>query len=175
MRYPKILLPFLPAAVVCLILSGCKTEKEATTQQSFRDTTVNVYGPYTAVKLPIKTGVKMGNPIQLALSPNGFLFASNQTGEVYTLQDSDGDNLEDHAALFCNVKDDGLRSPVGLAFRGDTVFVGTAQQVRAYLDIDNDNKADTSWTFLIKFLPVHTLMNGLVEYNLVRMVGFMPR
>ena len=150
MAYPKIPLLILPVVLACLISSGCRTEKETSTPQKYRDTTVNVYGPYIAVKLPINKGVKMGNPIQLALSPKGLLFATNQTGEVYTLQDSDGDGLEDNAALFCNVKDDGLRSPVGLAYRGDTVYVGTAQQVRAYLDKDNDNKADTSWTFFDK-------------------------
>ena len=146
----KIVLLIFAIAIICFVTSSCKTEKETTAQHNYRDTTVNVYGPYVAIKLPINKGVKMGNPIQIALSPNGLLFAANQTGEVYTLQDSDGDGLEDNAELFCNVKDEGLRSPVGLAYRGDTVFVGTAQQIRAYLDTDHDNKADTSWTFFDK-------------------------
>ena len=51
------------------------------------------------------------------------------------------------ALLYCNVKDFGLRSPAGLAHRGDTIFVGTAQQIRAFLDEDRDGKADTSWVF----------------------------
>ena len=59
----------------------------------YQDTTVRVYGPYVAVKLPITKGVKMGNPIQLALGPRDLLFASNQTGEIYTLHDHDGDGL----------------------------------------------------------------------------------
>lgn len=134
----------------CFLASSCKTEKETSTYQKYQDTTLNVYGPYIAVKLPINKGVKMGNPIQLALGSGGFLFASNQTGEVYTLHDSDGDGMEDSTALFCNVKEHGLRSPAGLAFRADTVYVGTAQEIRAYLDVDNDHKADTSWTFFGK-------------------------
>lgn len=137
----------LAATSLLFTLQSCKTEKETSKYQEYRDTTLNVYGPYIALKLPISKGVKMGNPIQLSLGPGGFLFASNQTGEVYTLHDSDGDGIEDSTALFCNVKEHGLRSPAGLAFRADTVYVGTAQEIRAYLDINNDLKADTSWTF----------------------------
>jgi putative heme-binding domain-containing protein len=40
-----------------------------------------------------------------------------------------------------------LRSPAGFAFRGDTIYIGTSQQIRAFLDTDSDAKADTSWTF----------------------------
>lgn len=133
--------------VLLSCFTGCKTEKESSLVLKHHDTTLNVYGPYVAIKLPINKGVKMGNPIQLALSPGGSLFASNQTGEVYTLQDSDGDALEDEALLYCNVGDQGLRSPVGISFRGDTVFIGTAQQIRCYIDLDGDHKADSSWTF----------------------------
>ena len=51
------------------------------------------------------------------------------------------------ALLYCDVKDFGLRSPAGFAHRGDTIFIGTAQQIRAFLDEDKDGKADTSWVF----------------------------
>ena len=128
-------------------LSGCATQEKRVSSNDHADTTVKVYGPYRAVKLPLSKGVKMGNPIQLALGPGGLLFAANQTGEVYTLRDSDGDGLEDSTALFCNVEDYGLRSPAGFAHKGDTVFIGTAQQVRAFVDVDKDGKADTSWSF----------------------------
>jgi glucose/arabinose dehydrogenase len=40
-----------------------------------------------------------------------------------------------------------MRSPSGFALRGDTVFIGTAQGIRAFLDYDKDGKADTSWIF----------------------------
>jgi len=140
----------LGAAILCLFATACKTEKEASASSQHKDTTVSVYGPYIAVKLPITKGVKMGNPIQIALGPKGLIFATNQTGEVYTLHDSDGDGLEDSTVLYCNVTDFKLRSPVGLTSRGDTLYVGTAQQIRAFLDVDNDNKADTSWMFFDK-------------------------
>jgi putative heme-binding domain-containing protein len=74
-------------------------------------------------------------------------YAANQTGEVYSLRDTDQDGLEDMALLYCQVKEYGLRSPSGLTHRGDTVFVGTAQQVRAFLDPNKDGKADSSWVF----------------------------
>jgi putative heme-binding domain-containing protein len=63
------------------------------------------------------------------------------------LHDSDKDGLEDEAVLFCNVTEQGLRSPGGFAHRGDTVFIGTSEEIRIYLDKNKDGKADTSWTF----------------------------
>jgi putative heme-binding domain-containing protein len=134
------------ALVAVVLQTSCSQEKTASVTQ-YQDTTVNVYGPYVAVKLPITKGVAMGNPIQIALGPRDFLFAANQTGEIYTLHDSDGDGWEDSTALYCDVKDFGLRSPLGFTHRGDTVYIGTAQQVRIFLDSNHDNKADTSWTF----------------------------
>jgi putative heme-binding domain-containing protein len=136
----------LTPTMVVILLSGCMQEKKLAVT-TYRDTTVRVYGPYVAVKLPITKGVKMGNPIQLALGPNDLLYAANQTGEIYTLHDADGDGWEDSTALYCNVHDLGLRSPVGFTHKGDTVYIGTAQEIRAYLDTNNDQRPDTSWTF----------------------------
>lgn len=136
-------------SLAAIYLSGCSQEKVVSVN-SFRDTTVRVYGPYVAVKLPITKGVKMGNPIQLTLGPHGLLFAANQTGEIYTLRDSDGDGFEDSTALYCHVGDYGLRSPVSFTYKGDTIYIGVAQQVRAFIDTNNDGKADTSWTFYDK-------------------------
>jgi putative heme-binding domain-containing protein len=146
MKLTRSLLSAMLACVFAISLLYCGKEKPLALN-AYRDTTIRVHGPYLAVKLPINKGVKMGNPIQLSLGPRGLLFASNQTGEVYTLHDSDGDGFEDSTALYCDVGDLGLRSPVGFANKGDTVYVGTAQQVRIFLDTDNDAKADTSWTF----------------------------
>ena len=136
---------FLPFLLGIFALAACSEKKYSDTASA--DTTVRVYGPYQAVQLPITKGVPLGNPIQIALGPGERLFAANQTGEVYTLHDSDGDALEDSTALYCNVADAGLISPVGFTHRGDTVYIGTRQQIRAYLDVDKDGRADTSWTF----------------------------
>ncbi len=81
------------------------------------------------------------------------MYAANQSGEIYTLVDINGDGLEDEAKLFCNVTDDSLRSPAGFAFKNDTVYIGCSEEIRIYLDRDKDGRADTSWTFF-KDIPV---------------------
>lgn len=150
MAAPRNLSLCLILFILSLSFLKCTPDRISSPYQNFQDTTVKVYGPYIAVKLPINKGVKPGNPIQLAQGNKGLLYAMNQTGEVYTLHDSNGDGLEDSTALYCHVGDVGLRSPVGFAHRGDTIYIGTAQQIRAYLDINNDNQADTSWLFFDK-------------------------
>lgn len=150
MKVLRNLFLFLIAILLSLPLMECTHDRISSPYQNDQDTTVKVYGPYIAVKLPINKGVKPGNPIQIALGNKDLLYAMNQTGEVYTLHDSDGDGLEDSTALYCHVGDVGLRSPVGFAHRGDSIYIGTAQQIRVYLDLNNDNRADTSWVFFDK-------------------------
>ena len=111
------------------------------------DGDVLVFGSWAAVKLPVNTGAKIWNPVQIVQGPDGVMFAANNTGEIYSLHDTDGDGLEDHAELFCNVTDDGLRAPVGLVFKGRDLYVGTAQEVRIYTDTNGDGSADNSRTF----------------------------
>lgn len=126
----------------CLV--ACKTKSESATAD---DSAFPVYGPYRVISLPVTRGVRILNPIQLATGPGGQVFAANQSGEVYTLLDSDNDGLEDEARLYCNVTDFGLHSPAGFAYRGDTVYIGTSEEIRIFLDRDKDLRADTSWTF----------------------------
>jgi putative heme-binding domain-containing protein len=136
------------ALVTIVLLSECTRKPSAEFRfASYVDTAVAVYGPYAAIKLPLNKGVTPGNPIQLSLGPGGVLYACNQTGEVYSLRDTDGDGLEDTGVLYCNVTDFGLRSPGGFTHKGDTIYLGTAQQIRAFRDVDNDGDADTSWVF----------------------------
>ncbi|MEZ4696715.1 MAG: PQQ-dependent sugar dehydrogenase [Rhodothermales bacterium] len=40
--------------------------------------------------------------------------------------------------------------PAGMALRGDVLFVGTAQQIRSYIDLDGDGRSDSSWVFFDK-------------------------
>jgi putative heme-binding domain-containing protein len=145
----KRVIPFF-SVVLCLgvflLTSFTDTNQFPAEKLNPVDTTVSVYGPYKVIKLPITKGVKIANPIQLKLGPDGVLYAANQTGEVYSLRDTDQDGLEDTALLYCNVRDFGLRSPSGFAHRGDTIYIGTAQQIRAFLDVNKDGKADKSWT-----------------------------
>lgn len=138
---------FVTLIILIALFSSCTKKDSNLSIRNYIDTTVSVYGPYVAVKLPIVKGVKIANPIQLALGPDSMLYASNQTGEIYSLRDTDNDGLEDMALLYCNVKDFGLRSPSGFTYSGDTIYIGTSQQIRAFLDQDKDGKADTSWLF----------------------------
>lgn len=141
----------LSAGVVfTFLLSACSPKTQDIPLTAQIDSAINIYGPYRIVKLPIVNSVLPSNPIQLSLGSDGFVYASNQTGEVYSLRDTDGDGLEDTGVLFCNVRDFGLRSPAGLAWRGDTLYIGTSQQIRLFMDRDKDGKADTSWVFFDK-------------------------
>lgn len=109
---------------------------------------ITVFGSYAVVKLPVKTGVKVWNPVQVVRGPDDVIYAANHTGEIYSLTDTDGDNLEDHATLYCDVREQGLRSPASIAFNGPDLYVGTAQEVRIYTDNDGDRKADVNRSFL---------------------------
>lgn len=116
--------------------------------EKYLDPNVSVFGSYAVVKLPVKTGVKVWNPVQVVRGPDNIIYAANHTGEIYSLLDTDGDQLEDHAILFCNVRDQGLRSPASMAFKGRDLYVGTAQEVRIYTDTDGDRKSDQNRSFL---------------------------
>lgn len=108
---------------------------------------VQVFGHYVVVELPVETGTRIWNPVQIVRGPDDFMYVSNHTGEIYSLRDTDGDGLEDEAHFFCDVRDDGLRSPAGMTFRNGDLYVGTAQEIRVYSDTDGDGEADSSRTF----------------------------
>ncbi len=115
------------------------------------DSGVSVYGHYAAVKLPIVKGVTLWNPTEVALGPNGRIYAANYTGEIFSLHDTDGDGLEDYAKLYCDVKNDNLRYPTSMIFKDNKLFVGTTQEIRVYEDTDADEVADSSYTFFNDF------------------------
>ena len=95
-----------------LLIVSCSSQPDNTddslqwqkTVKTNLDTTVKVYGHYAAVKLPISSGVTLWNPTQVAIGPGGLMYVANYTGEIFSLHDTDGDGLEDHAKLYCDVK-----------------------------------------------------------------------
>lgn len=143
----------IPLFLLLIILASSCQSPFTPAYLTFEDTTAAVYGPYRVIKLPIDKGVTIVNPVQISLGPGGFLFAANQSGEIYTLRDTDQDGLEDSALLFADLNELGLHSPVGFSHIGETVFIGTRTEIRAFQDVDQDGKADTSWTFFDK-MPV---------------------
>ncbi|WP_255502078.1 sorbosone dehydrogenase family protein [Algoriphagus sp. AK58] len=143
----------IPLFLLLIILASSCQSPSTPAYLTFEDTSVAVYGPYRVIKLPIDKGVTIVNPVQISLGPGGLLFAANQSGEIYTLRDTNHDGIEDEALLFADLKEIGLHSPVGFTHKGDTVFIGTRSEIRAFKDFDQDGKADTSWTFFDK-MPV---------------------
>ncbi len=145
--------------VLVMVLVSCKNEAKnervftewKRTINEHVDSVVKVYGKYAAVKLPIKTGVKLWNPTAITKGPNGVMYAANYTGEIYSLQDTNGDGLEDYAKLYCNVKNDSLRYPTSMIFNGNKLLVGTTQEIRMYEDTNSDGVADKSETFFKDF------------------------
>ena len=136
----------LTALALPVVPSSAAVPSRATLEKH-RDPSIQVFGSYIAVRLPIAHGVTPWNPTAIGRAPDGTIFAANYTGEVYRLVDTDGDGLEDTAQWFADVRQDGLRYPTSLAFRGREVFVGTAQQVRIYEDTDGNGTADRSRAF----------------------------
>ncbi len=116
-------LPTLPA--------GAATPSRVTLEHHL-DPAVEVHGRWAAVRLPVTNGVPAWNPTTLRFGPDGTAWAANYTGEVYRLEDSDGDGLEDTARLFCHVGADGLRHPITLLPGTDSILVGTSSEVRRY-------------------------------------------
>ena len=146
MKTVNLLLCSLCCFTACQKHSEKKISREVI--EKHLDSNVSVFGSYAVVKLPVTTGVKVWNPVQIVRGPDDIIYAANHTGEIYSLLDTDGDQLEDHAILFCDVKNQGLRSPASMTFKGRDLYVGTAQEVRIYTDTNGDRIADQSRTFL---------------------------
>ena len=136
---------FLPLATGC---SGPGTGAlDRSLIENHLDPAVRAHGRFAVVHLPIASGTRIWNPVQILRGPDDLMYVANHTGEIYSLRDTDGDGLEDEAHLYCDVTNDGLRSPTGLAFRENELFVGAAQEIRVYTDMDGDGAADSSRTF----------------------------
>ncbi|THD69263.1 c-type cytochrome [Robertkochia marina] len=147
---------FLLCLTMVVLLSACRQSvKNAPTDEeklltAYIDSTIRVYDSLAVIKLPINNGVKIWNPGVLKTGPEGRIFGANLTGEIYSLEDTDGDGLEDTAKLFCNVSEDGFRTPAGMVFKDWDLYVGLPQQIRVYRDTDHDFVADTSFVFFDK-------------------------
>ncbi|HKX61155.1 MAG TPA: c-type cytochrome [Verrucomicrobiae bacterium] len=112
------------------------------------DQSVEMYGNYAPVRLPIHNGVPIWNPTAVRIGPKGEVFVANYVGQIYRIIDSDGDGLEDSAVLFADGAKDGLRYPTTMAFKGNDLYVGYAQQIRVYEDPDGNGVPNRSRAFV---------------------------
>jgi len=112
------------------------------------DRTVEIYGSYSAVRLPLTNGVPIWNPTTIRVSPQGEIFVANYVGEIYRLVDRNGDGLEDSALLFAHGTNFGLRYPTTMAFKEKELYVGFSQQIRVFEDRDGDGVAESSRAFV---------------------------
>ncbi len=123
--------------------------ENATRQSGGKQTVSNppdvqlLVGGFRVRELP----VKLKNINNVRYRPDGTLVALGYNGNIYLLNDTDGDGLEDRVRLFW--KNDGqLVSPVGMALtppgypRGDGVFVASKGRVSLIVDTDGDDCAD---------------------------------
>lgn len=161
-RFQRFVLSCTFLLVLCLC-NSCRDNRKQDIFSTYEDRTAIAYGPYRIIRLPITKGVTIQNPIQISAGPGGIIYASNASGAIYRLLDSDSDGVEDEAGLYCSVADNGLHNPGGFAYRGDTVFIGTREEIRAYIDIDKDGKADSSWTFSRISCKANIPMNGSAD------------
>jgi uncharacterized repeat protein (TIGR01451 family) len=77
-------------------------------------------------------------PTSIAFGPDGKLYVASLIGYVYALEDTDGDNVADSKIAFAS----GLPLPLGLAWRGDELFVSVNEKIQALEDTDSDDIAD---------------------------------
>ena len=96
---------------------------------------LNVVPGYEAVRVPLETSMM---PTGLAWRPNGELVVSSLKGRVWTVQDTDGDGLEDQLTQFS----DELAAPYGLYATDSYVDVVNKYGLLRLLDDDGDGRAD---------------------------------
>ena len=134
-------------SILINILYGCNPTDQQSFLEPFIAQEAQVFGSYAVVKLPIETGVPVWNPSQVVLGPDGHIYVANMPGEIYRLVDQNQDGLEDHAELFWDVKEDGLKEITSMIWKGSDLYVGSTNQVRVYPDQDLDGKPENSYVF----------------------------
>ena len=90
----------------------------------------------------------LDNPTTMTFGPDGALYIADIAGNLWVATDTNGDHKADTLTKFA----DGFSLLLGLAWRGDELYVSSAGKVEALKDTDGDGKADTRRT-LVDGLP----------------------
>lgn len=77
-------------------------------------------------------------PTSLTFGPDGKLYVASATQNVYALADTDGDHRAALSSIFAN----GLDTPLGLLWVGDTLYVSYKDNVVAMQDTNGDGVHD---------------------------------
>jgi putative membrane-bound dehydrogenase-like protein len=91
----------------------------------------------------------LSNPTSLAFGPDGRLYVSQSNGRISAVTDTDGDGLGDRVDVFA----ERFVSPLGLAWRGNDLYVGSRGTVSVVRDANGDGRADAR-DDIITGLPV---------------------
>ncbi len=85
------------------------------------------------------------HPSGMAWGPDGKLYVTEvAAGQIKTLHDHDGDGRVDEVSVFA----DGFTMPVGLAWKGDSLYVSSRGTITILRDDDRDGVADFSETII---------------------------
>lgn len=98
--------------------------------------------------------VEIPNVNNVEYATDGRLFAAAYDGTIYMLRDSDGDALEDTASIFSasqkgeqsGYAEGADRMPLGMAVRGDALYVTRQGRIERLRDTNADGVADESTT-----------------------------
>jgi len=91
----------------------------------------------------------LSNPTSLAFGPDRRLYVSQSNGRISAVADTDGDGLGDRVDGFA----EGFVSPLGLAWRGNDLYVGSRGTVSVVRDTNGDGRAEAR-DDIITGLPV---------------------
>jgi len=80
----------------------------------------------------------LGNPTSLTFGPDGRLYVSQSNGRISAVTDADADGFGDRVDTFV----EGFVSPLGLAWRGNDLYVGSRGMVSVVRDTNGDGRAD---------------------------------
>ena len=108
------------------------------------------------------------NAAGVAIHPDGRVFVCNLNGkdgrhfygQIIVLSDDDEDGFADRYTIFA----DSLTTAVGVAFRGDDVYVSIYGEVIVLRDDDGDGRADARES-VVKLLPWGTHVNNQIAFG----------